>query len=399
MLIAMVGAFMCRTSPTTARAADEVRALWVVRTTLTSPTAIATMVSSARAAGFNTLVVQVRGRGDAYYESDLEPRPSTLTAQAAFDPLATTIARAHEAGLRVHAWLNVNLVSGLELPSAREHVVYRHPEWLMVPKSIAEDLARLESRSPEYLGRLIRYARAHTATVEGIFLSPVSAESADYTIGIVQDVARRYAVDGVHLDYIRYPQEDFDYGRDTLSAFRRTLLPDLDQAARARYDDRLAADPLIYTRAFPQRWKTFRAERLTALVTRLGDTIKRARPGAVISAAVVPDPSTALSDRLQDWPGWVGRNLVDVICPMAYTTDAATFSAQIAAARQLAGGHPVWAGIGAYRLTPAQIAENVQEARRQGLEGIILFSYDSLTDPNLGPDYLTRVGRAAFAAP
>src|SRR5262245_34439581 len=48
---------------------NEVRALWVVRTTLMTPEKIHKMVESARNAGFNTLIVQVRGRGDAYYQS------------------------------------------------------------------------------------------------------------------------------------------------------------------------------------------------------------------------------------------------------------------------------------------------------------------------------------------
>ena len=56
----------------------------------------------------------------------------------------------------------------------------------------------------------------------------------------------------------------------------------------------------------------------------------------------------------------------------------------------------MWAGIGAYRLSPAQIADNVQAARRIGAGGVILFSYDSLADPARGPDYLSRVARAAF---
>src|SRR5580765_4124656 len=101
-------------------AQDEVRALWVVRTTLTSPSAIATMVTAAKNGGFNTLLVQVRGRGDAYFQQGVEPRPAALAAQPAFDPLETTIARAHEAGLQVHAWINVNLIaSAADLPAAR----------------------------------------------------------------------------------------------------------------------------------------------------------------------------------------------------------------------------------------------------------------------------------------
>src|SRR5260221_14267125 len=125
----------------TLHAQDEVRALWVVRTTLTSPSAIATMVDAAKGGGFNALIVQVRGRGDAYFQGGVEPRPAALASQPTFDPLAVTIARAHDAGLQVHAWINVNLIAGAaDLPSARDHVVYRHPEWLMVPRALADDL-------------------------------------------------------------------------------------------------------------------------------------------------------------------------------------------------------------------------------------------------------------------
>ena len=88
--------------------------------------------------------------------------------------------------------------------------------------------------------------------------------------------------------------------------------------------------------------------------------------------------------------------LIDVICPMAYTTDPAVFAAQIAAAKQIAGSHPLWAGIGAYRLSSDQIVENAQTARRLGVGGIILFSYDSLADSAPGPGFVSRVGRAAF---
>jgi hypothetical protein len=84
---------------------------------------------------------------------------------------------------------------------------------------------------------------------------------------------------------------------------------------------------------------------------------------------------------------------------MAYTTDAALFTTEIATARQIAGIRPLWAGIGAYRLLPARIVENVRIARRLGAGGVILFSYDSLTDPSRGPDYLAQVARAAFSAP
>jgi len=84
---------------------------------------------------------------------------------------------------------------------------------------------------------------------------------------------------------------------------------------------------------------------------------------------------------------------------MAYTTETETFRQQIVNARAYAGTHPVWAGIGAYRLSPQETIANIQAARRLGADGVALFSYDSLVGPRQPvPDYLAVVGRAAFDA-
>ena len=270
-------------------AQDEVRALWVVRTSLVSPAAIATMVDAARAGGFNALLVQIRGRGDAYYANALEPRAPSLAGQPAFDPLAATIARAHVAGLKVHAWINVNLVAAVnELPSARDHVVYRHPEWLMVPRALAEDLIAVDPRSPQYLGRLARHVRSQPTELEGLYLSPIADASVDYTAGVVRDIVSRYAIDGVHFDYARYPNDEFDYSRDALAAFRRSVMPDVPAADARRYDARLAAEPLTYTAAFPEGWRAFRVARMTALMARLRETVRAVKPETTVSVAVFP---------------------------------------------------------------------------------------------------------------
>ncbi|MEZ5285462.1 MAG: hypothetical protein R2712_11795 [Vicinamibacterales bacterium] len=76
-------------------------------------------------------------------------RASELASQPDFDPLGVTIAAAHAAGIRVHAWVAVNLISSaVTLPSSRDHVVYKNPEWLMVPRDLAPDLRAVDTRSP-----------------------------------------------------------------------------------------------------------------------------------------------------------------------------------------------------------------------------------------------------------
>lgn len=381
-------------------ATTEVRALWVLRSSLSSPASIADLVRSAREHRFNTLLVQVRGRGDAYFSAGLEPRAAELQRQPlTFDPLSSVIAAARPAGLAVHAWVNVNLVSSaVDLPIARTHIVHRHPEWLMIPRDIAQQLARIEPRSPAYVGRLARWTRTQDG-VEGLYATPIVPAAAAHVEAVVRDIAARYAVDGIHLDYARFPSSRFDYSRGALAEFRAAVRPGLTPAVRRELDQRERIDLFAYPDALPEEWKTFRQSRMTSLMTRLRAAVKAARPGALVTVAATPDIREAFDHKLQDWPAWLEAGVVDAVAPMAYTPEPGRFAQQIAAARDVAGGGAIWAGIGAYRLTAAQTIENIQTARRLGTAGVVLFSYDSLIDPRQAPtNYLAVIGRSAFTA-
>jgi uncharacterized lipoprotein YddW (UPF0748 family) len=135
---------------------------------------------------------------------------------------------------------------------------------------------------------------------------------------------------------------------------------------------------------------------MTALMMRLRTAIKSANPKVAISAAVVPDLNTATESRMQDWRTWLEQSLIDILCPMTYTQDLALFSQQIETARDYAGDRPVWAGVGAYRLTASATLQHIEAARRRHAAGIVLFSYESLVTPPNSTTSLTALGRAAF---
>jgi len=400
----LCGVWIVQSAGISGAAADgaEIRALWVTRASLTSPASVVSLVTTAHTEGFNALLVQVRGRADAYYTSDLEPRAADLARQpASFDPLAAVLAAAHASGIRVHAWISLNLVSSAaELPASPDHLVYRHPDWIMVPRPIAQELARLDPANPGYVGKIARWSRGEDDRIEGLYASPVVPDAASYTERVVADLARRYDLDGIHLDYARYPNQQFDYSRFAIAEFRAAMQPRLAPEVRRALDEAEQADLFAYPDRFPSDWREFRRARLTALVARIRLAVRAARPEALVTSAVFPDAQEAFDERLQDWRGWLSGRLVDAVAPMAYTQESSRFVEQIAAARDVAGdGRAIWAGIGAYRLTPAQTIANILAARRLGAGGFVLFSYDSLTGPKPpAPDYLSTVSRAAFAA-
>jgi uncharacterized lipoprotein YddW (UPF0748 family) len=175
------------------------------------------------------------------------------------------------------------------------------------------------------------------------------------------------------------------------------VVGDLETKERRFYEARLGREPFTYVEAFPERWREFRQSRLTNVIAQIRRTVKAARPAAVLSAAVIPDPVDAAVHRMQVWPGWIATGLLDVVCPMTYTTDAARFARQLTLVRTLAERQSVWTGIGAYQLSQDRIVANVRTAQDIDVGGIILFSYDSLASTARGPAYVAEVGRTAFA--
>ena len=391
-------AFACQVA-----AAQEVRALWVVRTTLTSPDKIRQLVSSAADNGFNTLIVQIRGRGDAYYNSKVEPRAIELKDQPpAFDPLALTIAEAHKRGLKVHGWINTNLLANLDaLPVQPDHVYNKHPEWLAVPRPVAAELYNVSPRDPAYRQRIVEWSRANRAELEGVYTGPANPKVRDHIYNIWMDVLKNYRVDGLHFDYVRFASPDFDYSRTSLVQFEKWLKPQLTNDERRALQTSLKQNPLAATEKFPAKFADFQRAQVTALVQRIYRAVKKRRPEVLVSAAVFANDENAYTRRFQDWRRWLQMGILDVACPMAYSTDTAVFQKQIEVATTTAHGakRNVWAGIGAYRIPSESAVEKINVARALKTEGFILFSYDFTARPSdLNPDgaYLERIRRSAF---
>lgn len=381
----------------------EVRALWVVRHTMTDPEAVRQLVERATANGFTDLIVQVRGRGDAYYNSPYEPRAEELADQPAdFDPLAQVIDEAHRAGLRVHAWLNTYLVSDVRyLPKSPQHLIYRHPDWLMVPRGLAVELYAQDPHAPEYLDRLVSFARQNPTKLEGLFISPANRAVRDQLVQLWLDIASRYDIDGLHFDYVRYPNPEYDFSRSSLDQFRAEMERLLPEEERRFFAEKIEEEPLIHVRTFPEQYAQFQRRQVNLLVERIYDQVKKLRPELKISAAVFANETDAAKSRYQDWKSWLQRGWLDAVCPMAYTPDTELYGQQIATAISLANGREVWSGIGAYRQAVDQAREKILLSRQLGARGFILFSYNSLieTSPtNQRGDYLEKLRPVIMAA-
>src|SRR5688572_17979234 len=180
----------------------------------------------------------------------------------------------------------------------------------MVPRELAAEMKKIDLRSPAYLGRLARWTRAQSSKVEGLYTSPLHPAAQDHTAAVIAEIAANYAIDGVHLDYVRFPNEHFDYSTSAIEQFKNSVLPDLTDAERRDVAAREMLDPAAYPNLFPERWSDFRRSRLTSLVLKIRTAVKTVRPAVMVSAAVVPDAQQAFDSRLQDWRSWIDQSLL-----------------------------------------------------------------------------------------
>lgn len=359
------------------------------------------MVAAADDAGFNTLIVQVRGRADAFYASRWEPRSASVQGGDEFDPLALTIALAQERGMAVHAWVNTHLVWGAgELPRSPTHLVNSHPDWLGVPRALGRELYGVDPFDPRFVDALRQYASGNSDTVEGLYSSPSHPAVKERVYDVWMDLAERYELDGIHFDYIRFPSGAYDYSLGALERFRRWIRPRVPPGRWQELDEAYTRDPYAFVDALPGPWGEYRRAQITELVERIYHGIKTRRPDMVVSAAVFANAQDAYQNRFQDWRGWLERGIIDVAVPMAYTPENDRFRSQVREATVSAGRQErVWAGIGAYLNTVQGTLDKIDIARREGAGGVILFSYDwAVTEgtPAGTMSYLDRVGRAAF---
>jgi uncharacterized lipoprotein YddW (UPF0748 family) len=189
------------------------------------------LLDQAVALHLNAILLQVRPSCDALYQSSIEPWSSFLTGQMGkppvplYDPLLFAITECHKRGLELHAWVNPFRVRSKKnhSPPSTDSVEVRHTDWVK-----------------------------HYGNVE--WLDPGNPQVRDYSLSVIQDIIRRYDIDGIHIDDYFYPypeaespfpdQPTFEkYGAGkTLGDWRRNNINDF---VRRLYDQTKAAKPLV----------------------------------------------------------------------------------------------------------------------------------------------------------
>jgi uncharacterized lipoprotein YddW (UPF0748 family) len=328
------------------------RAVWITRWAFSDSADVRRIFRDLEEMDVNTVFFQVRGACDALYRSSLEPWSDLLSGRLGrdpgWDPLEIALEEGHSRGIDVHAWINVFTGwavsdSGTPPPDCDPpHVFNAHPEWLATD-SRGRRMSLLKERS-EY-----SYA----------FLSPTHEEAQDHVAEVVRDLVGRYEVDGLHLDYVRFPDSSYSYDADSRAAYRL---------------DMILAGVGEQTRSFGE-WRT---RRLTDFVGRLARIARTVRPGIQVSAAVWQKIDDGREVYLQDGVDWMLRGHLDFVVPMLYTHSVEAFGERLDTYVRPVGAGNVVAGLGPYleAFTDSIVAAELDAAAERGVRGYSIFNSD-----------------------
>jgi uncharacterized lipoprotein YddW (UPF0748 family) len=174
-----------------------------------------------------------------------------------------------------------------------------------------------------------------------------------YVTSVVRDLASRYPIDGVHLDYIRLIEGDWSYDAKTLALFKAKTGSTPGRS--------------------PAAWSAFRRDAVTQLVRQIREAVKAERPAAQLTAAVFPTAASR-AQRFQDAEGWAREGMLDAVFPMIYEDAAGEFRDLVDDALTQFRGTAVLPGVGAYRHgTAGQTLGQIRACPA----GFALFSYSS----------------------
>ncbi len=285
--------------------------------------------------GFTAVLPNVSWGGVAYYPSEVLPVAPQVAERG--DALAECVAAARRHGIEVHAW-RVN--------------------WNLGPAP-ADVVERLRAQ-----GRLQRGRDG----AELRWLCPSHPENQRLEVEAMLEIATRYEVDGLHFDYIRYPDSD----HCVCDGCRARFEAHIGRAVPAWPDD-LRRDE------WRAEWNEWRRRQISRVVEEVHRRVRAVRPGVNISAAVFPEWERDRDFVAQDWKIWCERGWLDFVCPMNYTDSAARFERLVERQLEWAGAVPLYPGIGASasssRLGVMQVIEQVRIAERLGTAGFVLFNY------------------------
>ncbi|MHB0999342.1 MAG: family 10 glycosylhydrolase [Armatimonadota bacterium] len=332
----------------------EIRAVWMDRRSIPkTETEIRVLVRKYSNAGINLIYPEVIYNGYSAYPSDY------LTSQNLWnglDVLSILIDEAHKRHIEIHPWVWVFRTGNI---NDKGGILAKHPDWVAINKN------------------------GQDVTPNGSYwLCPSIPGVRRLLLNAYSELAAKYKIDGIHLDYIRFEDQSpvpYCY----------------NDSCRQQFQLQYGLDPLnIEPFTSPViDWHMWREDLVNTFVSEVSAKVRKVRPAIKVSAAVGSPYDTARVNLLQNWAHWADNKWVDFLAPMDYTSNPDNFLRRVDASAKTVSNKALLApGIGLHVLKGIPpVLEQIQIAQREPAAGITLFASSYMSD-----DLLTILGEGVF---
>ena len=322
---------------------------WVIRWEIPNEKSAINIVKEAKKDGYNALFIQTYARGEVLFPSQKFPQFEELRTKK--DLLKIIIRDAHKLGISVHIWINLFYAwSQAPFPKKSNHIRYTHPDWFLTDK---------------YGKSMLYYSipELKKKGLPGYFISPFASGVVDYFKSLLREILTNYDIDGVHFDYVRFPDRGLDYGIDIKAEFMRKYY--------LKRDDPLG--PFLGTKKISGLWEKEKREKITEIIRMLSSEAREIDPKIIISVACVPDINSARMDYGQDWWIWVKDGIVDYAVPMVYFSNKVMFRRNLKK-YFLLKSH-ILPGIGGFLIKSKRALKKQEDlVKDEGFAGYVVFS-------------------------
>ena len=345
-------------------AQNEAKGIWL-RPKDRNPEKIGLMLDNLKRVGIDTIFLETYYHGMTIFPSETLKSYGLISQRPEFadtDILKIWTEEAHKRNMKIHVWFQTFYLGNEAVSPIPNILKSKYPEWL----------------NRQYWFATSEQVQPSKAEHLGYFLDPANPQVQDYLTKILKEIVCNYDVDGVNIDYIRYPVCSPQNSTEFLSTSWGYTKYAIDE-----FQKTYGISPLEIGTTNPNwyKWENYRRDKVTCFVEKLCD-LKKIRPNLTISAVIFPDRNQSAILKLQDWAKWGQRGYLDAFTPLFLSSNIDFTEKYLRDMMACKGPNvKIYAGLfDPFTMTePTNLVQEIKVLRELNTDGIIIFDYAHFT--------------------
>lgn len=330
----------------------ENRGIWFDRGTIVeikNKAEMANYFDKLASAGINTVYFETLNAGYTIYPSKIATQNPLTNGR---DPLLWAIDEAHKRNIKLQAWLWIFAVGN-----------DRHNKIINKPDNYTGPILEKNMR----FALLGENGNFRPKKQPEFWLDPSNKEAVNYLLKIIDELISNYDIDGIQLDYIRYPFQN----PDNLMGFNHNSV--------AQFVANTGEKLFVNDMQSNKLWNLWKEDNINSFVKKVSTQVKKQKPNIKISAAIFSKkPDERLASIQQNYEYWLENGYVDFLTPMSYSISEEALRKNLNTLNSQDNSWLIYPGVALQHVDDIGILKQMAIIRENGFAGISFFAVAQL---------------------